>query len=265
MKSDGLQTVHIRAPHCVAVGVTDPGLVRAENEDSVLLDEQGRYLMLADGMGGHERGAEASHTALGIIRDCLSPEDISAEMMDITAGSGVSPEVSCYLSVIELAVRKANSMVYDRNRQAGLQRYMGTTIVGLIALDEPIVMWFHVGDSRLYRLRENTFEQLTVDHSAHNEWLRGGKVGDEPGKNVITRAIGPNPAVSPEIHWAARKTDDLYLLCSDGLSDMLSDEEIVGILQNDADVEKTGHRLISAANNAGGKDNISVVLCRMVA
>jgi serine/threonine protein phosphatase PrpC len=262
MKSAGQKTVNVEAPHCVAVGISDPGLVRGENEDCVLLDANGRYLMVADGMGGHEKGAEASRTALDIIRDCLSPEDITAELMEITAGSGMSPEIACYLSIIELAVHKANSVLYDRNRREGLQRYMGTTIVGLIPLKDPYALWFHIGDSRLYRMQDGVFKQMTVDHSAYNEWLKGGKVGNEPGKNVITRAIGPNPVVTPDMHWERRSPGDLYLLCSDGLSDMLSDQDIAAIINNNDDLEKAALRLVAAANKAGGKDNISAILCR---
>jgi serine/threonine protein phosphatase PrpC len=124
-------------------------------------------------------------------------------------------------------------------------------------------MWFHVGDSRLYRWRDSTLRLLTRDHSAYMEWVREGSLGKEPAKNIVTRAIGPKEGVVPDIEWEPCQEKDTYILCSDGLHDMLSDEEIVDILKNNDNVDDMAVRLVDAAIDAGGKDNTSVVVLRV--
>ena len=131
----------------------------------------------------------------------------------------------------------------------------------MIAENKYIVR-FHVGDSRLYRLRDAKLEQLTQDHSAHVAWEEGGREGPEPSTNVITRAIGPTPAVSPTVDWEEFRPDDIYLMCSDGLSDMIPDEDILSILNSAGGTGSIANALADAANDAGGKDNISVIICR---
>ena len=219
-------------------------------------------MLLADGMGGHERGAEASGSALEIIQKYLQPDVIAQELCDITEGSGVPAEIVCLTSLVDEAVRQANDTLFLKNRTEKLKRYMGTTIVGMIIPKGDNVLWFHIGDSRLYRLRDSALTRLTTDHSAHIEWERNGRLGAEPGKNVITRAIGPSPSVTPETLWDTRQSGDMYLLCSDGLTDMVSDDEIARILNDGGDIPDMCSRLITAANDAGGNDNVSVVLCR---
>jgi PPM family protein phosphatase len=263
MTGNGQKKILVKTETLHAAGVSDPGRKRSENEDSIFLDENGTFVLLADGMGGHERGAEASQTAIEVIREFFSPEVVSAELADITDGGGIPSEISCFLSLADIAVRKANTVVYERNQQEGVRRFMGTTVVGL-ALAENCghAFWFHVGDSRLYRMRNGQLDQLTVDHSAYNEWEKKGRNGVAPKKNIITRAVGPTPAVAASTGWEACNADDRYLLCSDGLSDMLSDIQIAEIIQAETDVEKAAARLIEAANDAGGKDNVSVILCQ---
>jgi len=246
-----------------AAGISDPGRVRSENQDAICLDDGGLFLLLADGMGGHERGAEASTSALEIIQEYLQPDVIAEELSDITEGSGIPAEIVCLTSLVDEAVRRANDTLYQINRSENLKRYMGTTVVGMIVPEGDKVLWFHVGDSRLYRLRDSGLTRLTTDHSAHIEWERNGRLGAEPGKNVITRAIGPSHAVTPETLWDTRQSGDMYLLCSDGLTDMISDDEIALILNEGGDVPDICSRLIRAANDAGGGDNVSVVLCRV--
>jgi len=247
-----------------AVGVSDPGRVRSENQDTIYLDPAGGFLLVADGMGGHDRGSEASSRAVEIIQTHLHPGVISAELCNITEGSGVPAEVVCLTALIDEAVRSANETLFSINQAEKLNRYMGTTVVGLIFAGVKHILWFHVGDSRLYRWRDGELTQLTSDHSARGEWERKGRLGDAPNKNIITRAIGPTAGVAPETAWEAYRSGDVYILCSDGLSDMVSFEETIHILEEEAVVASLANRLIDSANNAGGKDNSSVVICRIL-
>ncbi|MCP3954414.1 MAG: serine/threonine-protein phosphatase [Desulfobacterales bacterium] len=243
-------------------GVSDCGFRRERNEDSIYLDKSGTMALLADGMGGHEKGAEASLTTVETIGPFLDPESIQSELLDITDGGGIPPSVSCVMSLIDSAVIKANDVVYGRNCQEKLQRFMGTTLVGLVITEGKYIIRFHVGDSRMYRLRDSKLEQLTKDHSAHVAWEDGGRQGAEPSMNVITRAIGPTPAVSPTVDWDECRPDDTYLMCSDGLSDMISDDHILRILNSAKEIGSIANALADAANAAGGKDNISVIVCK---
>ena len=248
----------------VASGVSDPGRVRSENEDSIMLDESGNFMLLADGMGGHERGAEASQTALEIIQEYLQPEALQAKLMDITQVEDVPAEIIGLSALVGDAVDEANSILYTRNQEAQLTKYMGTTVVGLVpvAVGE-YMLWFHVGDSRLYRWRDSNLDCLTTDHSAYAEWVKKGQQGEKPSKNVITRAIGPSAASSADIGWEKWQPSDMYLLCSDGLTDMITDAEIVEILNSENNVNDTSRRLVEAAIEAGGKDNTSVIVCQV--
>ncbi len=262
MKSDERIHIKVESSNVVGSGISDPGLERDGNEDSISLDESGVYVLLADGMGGHERGAEASKTALDVIQEFFKPEVILSELPDITSGGGIPSEIACLLSLVDQAVNKANSELYRRNVEAKLHKYMGTTVVGLVMLKD-YVLWFHVGDSRLYRWRNSILERLTTDHSAYFEWIRKGKSGVEPAKNIITRAVGPNAAVSANCDWDNRQKNDIYILCSDGLTDMISEGQIVDILTLEKNVDAVSIRLIDTANDAGGKDNVSVIVCRV--
>ena len=245
-----------------ATGVSDCGVRRERNEDSIYLDKSGTVALLADGMGGHEKGAEASRATVDTIGPFLEPESIESELMDITDGGGIPPSVSCVMSLIDSAVIKANDVVYGRNCEEKLQRFMGTTLVGLVIAEGKYIVRFHVGDSRMYRFRDSQLEQLTKDHSAHVAWEDGGRKGPEPSTNVITRAIGPTPAVSPTVDWDECRPGDIYLMCSDGLSDMISDDEILRILNATEDTGGIANAMADAANDAGGKDNISVIVYR---
>lgn len=261
MKDNAPILIKLRTSNISICAVSDTGRHRSENQDALFFDEVGRFMLLADGMGGHERGAEASQTALSVMKEYFHPDVVSSELQDITEGSGVPPEIICLMSLVDEAVNKANAILYERNQKEKLQRFMGTTIVGLIFDRGGNALWFHVGDSRLYRWRKSNLKRLTADHSAYTEWIRKGREGTEPGKNVVTRAIGPNPAVSAEALWEKWEQNDIYLLCSDGLTDMISDEQIAHILKSEHESCDIASRLIKAANDAGGKDNVSVIVC----
>jgi serine/threonine protein phosphatase PrpC len=260
MTQDAHQHVIVRSDWFSACGISHPGMRRSENQDSIFLDEAGAFVLLADGMGGHQRGGEASRTAVDVIRRYLGPEAPAAEMYDGTDGTA-PVEVARMFSMIETAVSAANAELYSRNRREELQRFMGTTIVGLAVVPGGFAVWFHVGDSRIYRWRDAHLNRLTADHSVFADWERGGRLGDEPRKNIITRAIGPGPIVKVDLAWAPVRRGDLYLLCSDGLSDMVAEDIIGVILGSDQDMETIAQNLVDAANAAGGRDNISAVVC----
>ena len=262
MESEARKFIQVETPHFKATGISDVGRERSRNEDSIYLDESGHFVLLADGMGGHERGAEASNTLLDIIQEYLQPEALTEQLMDITDVEGVSSELVCLSALVGDAVEKGNFVLYERNQELGLERFMGTTVVGLVPVVGGYVLWFHVGDSRLYLWRDSNLKCLTTDHSAFAEWDRNGRTGQEPKKNIITRAIGPHAGTSPDISWHKWQKDDIYFLCSDGLTDMLSEDQIAEILNPPEDVDHIARRLIDAANEAGGKDNVSVVVCK---
>lgn len=263
MKSDERIHLRVKAPHLMGSGVSDPGLLRADNEDSIYMDNEGHFFLLADGMGGHERGAEASRTALEVIQEFLRPEAVKEKLKDITAVDGVPALIVCLFSLVDEAVSQANALLLKRNREYGLERYMGTTVVGLVPVDSEFVLWFHVGDSRLYLWRDSALKRLTSDHSAYQEWKNKNGQGAEPEKHIITRAVGPKEGVVSDIQWGKWRRNDTYILCSDGLSDMVADEEISRILGEGENADDIAVRLVEAAIDAGGRDNTSVVVCKM--
>ena len=171
-----------------------------------------------------------------MIQEYLQPDKILSEMNEITRVEGVPAKVICFLSLVDKGINKANSILYEINKKEGLDRYMGSTIVGLIWVEEDHIVWFHVGDSRLYRLRDSELKCLTIDHSAYTTWVRNGKEGQEPGKNIVTRAVGPREGVIPDIKFGKCMKDDIYLLCSDGLNDMITDDQIARGLSSKEDV-----------------------------
>jgi protein phosphatase len=254
--------INVNTSRIAAYGVSDVGNVRTNNEDSIYIDKEGKFLLLADGMGGHERGEEASGVAIEIIKDHFNPEKVRAELKDTT--DGVIPvEIGCIQSIVIAAVERTNSELFTRNKRDRLKRYMGTTVVGLVLMEESYVLWFHVGDSRIYRFRDSVLKCLTEDHSAYTEWIHNGRPGAEPSKSIITKAVGPRAAVTPAISWDKWIKGDTYILCSDGLTDMIDDDKIEGLLKSGDNIEKTADRLTDAAMDAGGKDNTSVLVCKI--
>jgi protein phosphatase len=259
-----VKRIHINADtsRIQACGVSDVGNVRTNNEDAIYIDKDGRLLLLADGMGGHERGEEASAAAIEIIKNHFNPDKIRSELEDTTDGI-VPVEIGCFQSIAFAAVERTNSELFTRNKRDRLRRYMGTTIVGVVLVEGSYVLWFHVGDSRIYRFRDSSLKLLTEDHSAYAEWVHNGRPGSEPSKSIITRAIGPRAAVLPTINWDKWVEGDTYILCSDGLTDMIDDDKIEGILKSESDIVKIADALADAAIAAGGKDNTSVVVCKL--
>lgn len=240
------------------VSLTDPGRVRAENEDSVAVEPNFGLAVLADGMGGHLAGEVASGMAVDIIRhhfiDFLSRTNASA------------PEVSACDAVGE-AIRRANSAIYDAAHVRPDCSGMGSTVV-VAVFDGDRICIGHVGDSRLYRLRNQTLVLLTEDHSVVQELVNRGlfsaaEARQMVGKNLVTRALGVDANVTPDIAEQALHEADIYLLCSDGLNDVLTDREIEDVLVACGDdLNDAAHRMVDLANERGGPDNVSVILAR---
>ena len=258
----------------IAAGITDVGLRRSHNEDAFLIDSKIGLIALADGVGGRDAGEVASSEAINALQEYLAEYQdkgiIRSKDSNLTshqpATASSLKSTSHTLDQTMAAVVHANDKVYTMSQDRGLppDRSMGTTLIGLIcAPDEPwSTVAFHVGDSRLYRLRDGQMEQLTRDDSLHQDWLDNGRVGKEPQRNILSQCIGPQSHVQPTIFAPAFRPDDLLLLCSDGLSDLVDEAELRDIIsETDRNqLEFTCQALIAAANYRGGKDNITAVL-----
>lgn len=245
-------------------GATDTGKVRNHNEDAVGQDELIGLAVLADGMGGHKAGEVASGMAINAII-----QELSGTLRQLKPGQQDETGQHTLDSVLlRHAIEKANTAIFDTASRGTACEGMGTTVV-VAAFYDHLVSIAHVGDSRLYRLRHGRLEQLTTDHSLADELLAKGcfdtleEVHAAGFKNAITRALGLEPFVQVDLREEAVKPNDVYLLCSDGLTDMLDDGEIQRLIEtHGADLNKAVHELIDAANRNGGKDNISVILAR---
>jgi protein phosphatase len=246
------------------IGLTDKGLVRRKNEDAIGFDSALGLVVLADGMGGHRGGEIASSMAIDTIISELQQRLPQIDTGEIDESSGFSKESIC----IQDAVVAANQLVYQTSETNPEHKGMGTTIVVLHFYNNSFSL-AHIGDSRCYRLRAKKFEQITRDHSLLQELIDRGFYTQEEArnsmnKNLVTRALGIDPVVMPDIQEDIVLKNDIYLLCSDGLTDLVEDEDIyLTIVQFSANLEEAAKQLITKANKKGGKDNISVMLCRI--
>jgi PPM family protein phosphatase len=235
----------------------DPGRARSNNEDSVATDADVALVVLADGMGGYNAGEVASNMATSFIRTELGRwlREANAQATDA--------EVK---RAMDICVDNANRAIFDAANANPQYAGMGTTLV--VAVFRPHhVLLGHVGDSRCYRLRGGRLVQITRDHSLLQEQIDAGLITPEQAafsanKNLVTRAVGVEDTVLLETHQHDLLPGDLFLMCSDGLSDMLDDAGIAQLLLSNESLESTCQALVDAANDAGGKDNISVILVR---
>jgi len=237
-------------------GISDKGLVRKENEDDFLVMEEHSLFCVADGMGGQEAGKLASQTTLESVAKCMN---FLSDKENATMPFGLTEDMLTKPLLANLTLF-ANSQV---NKISG-GRTMGSTLVAVRCSDNNLDI-AHVGDSRLYLWRAGQLTQLTEDHSLVYELFKLGKITqqemlDHQMRNVITRAIGANTSVEPELGQIEMSAGDIFLLCSDGLTTMLKPDEMVNIFENDSSLSTLAHSLISAANDAGGRDNITVLL-----
>jgi len=232
--------------HLVVGAVTDVGRVRDHNEDAFLVDDQLGLFAVADGMGGHQAGEVASATALEALRAA------------VTSGEGIRD-----------AVTSANDAVYEKSTTDDRLRGMGTTLTaGTLAAGDTLLLG-HVGDSRAYVLRDHQLERLTTDHSLVEELIQAGELTEaqaehDPRRSMITRALGIEPSVDVDLYPVQVHDGDRLLLCSDGLTGMVGEDEIEAVLTEEHDPTQAARRLIDEANSAGGIDNITVLIVDLV-
>ena len=244
---------------------TDPGMVRSHNEDSIASVAEKGLVVLADGMGGYNAGEVASGMATTVITTELRQllEDHAPHEVDPQSGQKAA------MKMLQEQIAKANSSIYQASQSQPQYAGMGTTLVVALFYDNKMMV-AHIGDSRLYRMRGDTFGQVTKDHSLLQEQIDAGMLTKEQAKhssnkNLVTRALGIDPAVEPEIHEYDTLPGDIYLLCSDGLSDMVSDDDIGMALQAlGANLELAAQQLVQMANDNGGRDNVSVILIKIL-
>lgn len=247
-----------------AFGSTDVGLLRTVNEDYFDISERHRVYVVADGMGGHNHGEVASQIAVETILDFIAD---SCEN-DGTLPIGYDASLRRQSNQLKHSIRLAHDEVLKAIRRDTSLVGMGTTVVGAIQNGDTLTI-AHVGDSRGYRMRDGHLELLTQDHTWVNEQVVAGYLSEEqakshPLKNVITRALGGDTEVLVDVLETRIRSNDLFLLCSDGLTAMLSDQEIHRLLASNGSLEEICRRLIADANARGGFDNVTVVLMRVV-
>ncbi len=240
---------------------THPGKVRSHNEDSIAADAEVGLAVLADGMGGYNAGEVASGIAVAMIAAELKKAlaDNKADALDDSSAERLLGEHAM----------KANAAIYQAAQNQAQYSGMGTTLVVALWYDNRMAVG-HIGDSRLYRLRGDVLEQVTRDHSLLQEQIDSGMITREQArysqnKNLVTRAVGIDPEVDAELHTYPVQPGDIYLLCSDGLSDMVTDEDIQHTLFSlRANLPLAAEHLVQQANDNGGRDNISVILVRVL-
>jgi PPM family protein phosphatase len=245
-------------------GETHVGMVRAQNEDALHLPVEERLAIVADGMGGHASGEVASKMAVDTVVDYFKE---TAEEQILTWPFKVDRQGAADVTRLVTSIKLANLKIHEQAQRDASCKGMGTTIVSALFLDDRIIIG-HVGDSRVYRVREGQIKQVTEDHSLINDYIKMKRMTAEeaaawPHKNVIVRALGMKDSVQVDVHTEQPRLGDCYLLCSDGLSGMITDDQIKRVTAAEGDLDRIAERLISAANEAGGKDNITVVLARI--
>jgi len=244
---------------------TDPGMVRSHNEDSIAADAANGLVVLADGMGGYNAGEVASGMATTVI--ITEMQQILATARPYDVDQRTNQEIATRL--VREQVLKANTSIYQAAQSQPQYAGMGTTLVTCLFYDNRILV-AHLGDSRLYLLRGVSFRQVTRDHSLLQEQIDSGLITAEQAKkaqhkNLVTKALGIDPTVEPELHEYPTKAGDIYLLCSDGLCDMVEDDDIGMTLQAlGGNLKLAAQQLVQMANDNGGRDNVSVILVRVL-
>ena len=246
-------------------GQTHVGMRRTHNEDTFFLMQEENLYIVADGMGGHSSGEVASQLAVETVANFFRA---TANDDEVTWPFKMEKERGYEENRLLTGVKLANLRIYEAAQRDQRYRGMGTTIVGALFTEDGLFMG-HVGDSRGYIIRDGEIQQITEDHSLLNDYIKAKKLTQEeidnfPHKNVIVRALGMKDSVQVDILRYEVKTGDLYVLCSDGLSGMINDETIRDLtLENGADLNQVCAKLIDAANQAGGTDNVTVAVVRV--
>jgi protein phosphatase len=244
--------------------ITDVGRKRKGNEDSLFLNPDQNLFVVADGMGGHAAGEVASKIAVDAINEfvCLTSGD-----QEITWPFGLDENMSYDGNRLKTAVRFANRKVLEATKQKTEYEGMATTVAAAL-VDGETVNLAHVGDSRIYMIRDSILTQLTSDHSWVNEQIQSGVISADqarshPLRNVVTRALGGKADLLVDMQVQTMRSGDVLLLCSDGLTTMIPDEEIARVLnEHEGDIEHAANALVDAANARGGEDNITVMLLK---
>ena len=245
--------------------LTDTGMVREHNEDAIASVPEIGLLVLADGMGGYNAGEVASGIAAKTISQLVNEATRREDRGVIDTETGLMRQSI----ILRDAVTRANKIIYQTAQSQPQCQGMGTTLVACLFYDDKISI-AHVGDSRAYRLRADQLEQLTLDHSLLQELVDRGFYSQEEAarstnRNYVTRALGVEPSVEVEIQEDTVMRDDVYLLCSDGLPDMVEDEDIhLTISTFNASLDVIGQQLVKLTNDNGGRDNVSVMLAQIL-
>lgn len=246
------------------VSQTHPGMVRAHNEDSVACEPASGLVVLADGMGGYNAGEVASGIAVSVTAMEIVHRLQNSSPIDRDEETG--EELGIFL--LRDNIQKANASIFHASQSQPQYAGMGTTIVSGLFYDNRVVVG-HVGDSRMYRLRGEMLETITRDHSLLQEQIDSGMISLEDArqsknKNLVTRAVGIDAEVATEIHVYDVLVGDIYLLCSDGLNDMVEDDDIQSTLYAmQGNLPLAAEQLIQMANDNGGRDNVSVILVKV--
>lgn len=249
----------------VAAGITDVGLQRDHNEDSFAILKEHALYIVADGMGGHRAGDVASRLATEAIVDFFRATAAEDFTWPFHFDSRLSEEENRLLTGIKIA----NRQIIERSMRSRECHGMGTTVVGALFNGKRSKMYIgHVGDSRAYRVREGSIVQMTRDHSLVNDYLLAmpeltEEQRNELPKNVITRALGMQEHVAVDLQSDDAQVGDYYVLCSDGLSGMIDDSEILEVVMSSTDLEEVCRRLVALANEHGGEDNITALVVRI--
>ena len=244
---------------------SDKGRVRKNNEDAFIAEPPLGIFAVADGMGGHASGEVASRMAVDALREAIVK---SGKEKEPPFSEDQTAHLSSPAGMLANGIRLANQRIYKSSLEKIEYKGMGTTLVAVYLFNSSSIV-AHVGDSRLYRIQGQTIEQVTEDHSLVWDQYKQGLIAKEalsssPHKNIITRALGLYPTVDVDLKELAIQPGDFLILCSDGLSDLVQDEEMVGVLKNAAgDLNRACGDLIGLANLRGGKDNITVLLIQI--
>lgn len=241
-----------------AYGITDIGLVRQNNEDCWAQVPELKFYVLADGMGGHRAGEVASREAVKALCE---------HFRQTIAIAGPNLSIDEAHGLVQLSIEHANQSVYDLSKTDPELQGMGTTICCLYCHSKGII-YAHVGDSRIYRLHNHKLEQLTKDHSLLRELVDMGQIDEYTAedflyKNIITKAVGTERSIDPSVHICDIKNHDIFFMCSDGLSDMLTLKEMEKIVLENPSIESAAKILVDQAKAKGGLDNITVVIIKI--
>ncbi len=248
----------------VSVGLTDVGRKRNHNEDSFLIDEDLQLYVVADGMGGHAGGGTASRIAVETIdRELRKIRESANTPFALTSTLQESPLPDIIREAVERACVSIFHAAQEDPRLAG----MGTTVISLMVKDDQ-AFFAHVGDSRAYLIRGDLIQQISEDHSLVNEQIKAGMITPEEAKhsrykNIITRSVGFEEEVQVDVMGLVTEPGDLFVLCSDGLANMLEDKELLDVVRK-TPFEDTPKKLIELANDRGGDDNITVIVVKVL-